>query len=154
MRLRHDWRIAIVLGAAVSTARVVSSIAAAPNQVSATGTIWSGVFSADQAKRGEVSASSKCAKCHGADLAGGQDGPSLVGPDVLQAWSGMTVGDLFDRVKTTMPADAPRSLSPQETADVVAYLFSLNKCPAGEKEMASEMEALGQIRITTRDASR
>ena len=61
----------------------------------------------------------------------------------------MTVGELFDRVRTTMPADAPRSLSAQDTADVVAFILSSNKCPAGEKELPSEMEALGQIRITS-----
>ena len=145
MTLRRYATTAIVLGAAFHAAFTATSLA----QGQANRTIWSGVFSAEQAKRGEASANRNCAKCHSADLAGGQDGPALVGADVLQAWNGMTVGDLFDRVKTTMPADAPRSLSPQETADVVAYILSVNKCPAGEKELPSEPEALGQIRITS-----
>ena len=148
MTLRPHPTSAILLCAALHATFVATS-SAAQTQSSASRTIWSGVFNADQAKRGEASAGRNCAKCHSADLAGGQDGPALVGADVLQAWNGMTVGELFDRVKTTMPADAPRSLSPQETADVVAYILSLNKCPTGEKELASEMEALGQIRITS-----
>jgi mono/diheme cytochrome c family protein len=149
MTLRHHTASAIVLCAALHATFVATSLAAAQTQSSASRTIWTGVFSADQAKRGEASTNKNCAKCHSTDLAGGQDGPALVGADVLQAWNGMTVGELFDRVKTTMPADAPRSLSPQETADVVAYILSLNKCPTGEKELPSEMEALGQIRITS-----
>jgi mono/diheme cytochrome c family protein len=131
---------AIVLCAAVLV------VSAAPQPSSQT--IWNGVFSAAQAKRGEAIAGKRCATCHNADLAGGQDGPSLVGADVLQAWSGTSVGDLFDRVRTTMPADAPQTLSPQETADIVAFIFSQNKCPAGDKELPSEMDALKQIQIT------
>jgi len=95
-----------------------------------------------------LSANSKCTKCHEVDLAGGQDGPSLVGPDVLGAWTSLTLGDLFDRVNTTMPADAPRSLGLLETADILAYMLSLNKCPAGEKELSPDMVALSEIRIT------
>src|SRR5262245_46002541 len=149
MTLGHHATTAIVLSAAIYAASFGASLSAAPDQSSAGRTIWNGVFNADQAKRGEASAGRTCAKCHNADLAGGQDGPALVGADVLQAWNGMTVGELFDRIRTTMPADAPRSLSPQETADVVAFILSLNKCPTGD-ELPSEMEALSQIRITTR----
>jgi len=111
-------------------------------------TIWNGVFSAAQAKRGEAIAGQRCAACHNADLAGGQDGPTLVGSDVLQAWSGNSAGDLFDRIRTTMPADAPQSLSAQDTADILAFIFSQNKCPSGERELPSDVGALKQIRIT------
>jgi mono/diheme cytochrome c family protein len=112
------------------------------------GTIWNGVFSATQAKRGEAIAGRRCAACHSADLAGGQDGPPLVGSDVLQAWSGTSAGDLFDRIRTTMPADAPQSLSAQDTADILAFIFSQNKCPPGEQDLPSEVDALKHIQIT------
>ena len=46
-----------------------------------------------------------------------------------------------------MPADAPESLKPQEYADLVAYLFSVNKFPAGETELPTNQEALEKIRI-------
>src|SRR5262252_6743631 len=137
----------IVLGAVLITAVVgLTAVSAAPQ--SSGQTVWNGVFSAAQAKRGEAIAGKRCATCHNADLAGGQDGPALVGADVLQAWAGTTAGDLFDKIKTTMPADAPQSLSPQETADLVAFIFSQNKCPAGEKELSSDVEVLRQIQIT------
>jgi len=120
---------------------------AAPRAAS---TVWSGVYSAEQAKRGEASANRSCTKCHAADLTGGQDGPSLVGRETLDAWSTLTLGDLFDRIKTTMPADAPQTLSAQETADILAYVLSVNKCPPGEKDLPSDTAALGQVRITSR----
>jgi len=113
-------------------------------------TVWSGVYSAAQAKRGEAGAERLCAKCHNADLTGGQDGPSLVGQDVLAAWSSLTLRDLFDRIRTTMPADAPQTLSAQETADILAYALSLDKCPAGEKELPADAAALSRIRVTSR----
>jgi len=129
--------IAIDLGAhAISTAAQSSR------------TIWNGVFSSTQAKRGEAIAGRRCAACHSADLAGGQDGPPLVGSDVLQAWSGTSAGDLFDRIRTTMPADAPQSLSAQDTADILAFIFSQNKCPPGEQDLPSEVDALKHIQIT------
>jgi mono/diheme cytochrome c family protein len=115
---------------------------------SSNSTIWDGGFSAPQAKRGELSPNKNCTKCHGAGLTGDQDGPGLVGADVLAAWSSLTLGDLFDRVKTTMPADAPRSLGLQETADILAYMLSLNECPPGEKDLPPDMTVLSQIRIT------
>jgi mono/diheme cytochrome c family protein len=151
------WTNLIVVCAAIwvlcACYAVASSIAAQPPPpetaaTSSSSTIWSGVFSAHQATRGELSANKNCTKCHGADLTGGQDGPSLVGPDVVGPWSSLTLGDLFDRVQTTMPADAPRSLGLQETADILAYVLSLNNCPAGEKELPPEKAALSQIRIT------
>ena len=117
-------------------------------------TVWSGVYSAEQAKRGQASANRSCATCHNADLTGGQDGPSLVGRETLDAWSALTLGDLFNRIRTTMPADAPQTLSAQETADILAYVLSLNKCPAGEKDLPSDAAALGQVRITSRPIAR
>jgi len=129
---------------AIGLAAPAISAAAQPSSQ----TSWSGVFGAAQAKRGEAIAGRRCASCHNADLAGGQDGPALVGSDVRHAWSGTTAGDLFDRIRTTMPADAPQSLSAQDTADLLAFIFSQNECPAGEKELPSDIEALKQIQIT------
>ena len=108
------------------------------------------MYTADQARRAEPLAARSCAKCHGPDLTGGQDGPGLVGSEVLEAWSMLTIGDLFDRIRMTMPADAPLSLSPQETVDLLAYVLSLNKCPPGEKELAADKNVLDQIRVTSR----
>ena len=47
-----------------------------------------------------------------------------------------------------MPADGPESLKPQEYADIVTYLFSVNKFPAGETELPTDAAALEAIRIT------
>jgi alcohol dehydrogenase (cytochrome c) len=65
-------------------------------------------------------------------------------------WSIWRAGQrgFFDQIKMTMPADAPESLKPQEYADVIAYLFSVNKFPAGEKELPADQTALDNIKIS------
>jgi S-disulfanyl-L-cysteine oxidoreductase SoxD len=151
--IRSPWTQRVVVVAtlwALLAFRAAIAARAQTSAPSAGSTVWSGVYSAEQAKRGEATANRSCAKCHNADLTGGQDGPSLVGRETLDAWSSLTLGDLFDRIKTTMPADAPQTLSAQETADILAYVLSVNKCPPGEKDLPSDAAALGRVRITSR----
>jgi hypothetical protein len=47
-----------------------------------------------------------------------------------------------------MPDDDPGSLTGQQYADLLAYVFSLNKFPAGTTELATNTEPLKQIRFT------
>jgi mono/diheme cytochrome c family protein len=119
---------------------------AAPAPLAASG-VWSGVYTDAQAKRGEATANQRCSACHGTDLMGGEAGPSLVGLEFLGNWNQQSLGDFFDRIHSTMPADAPGSLSLQDTADVIARVLQLNKFPAGQKELPTDMNALGQLKI-------
>ena len=144
---------AMCWGAAASGA--IASVGGAsqppdPTSTPKASSVWSGIYSAEQAKRGEASAAKNCTKCHNPGLEGGQDGPSLVGPEVMSAWSSQSVGNLFDRIKSTMPADAPLTLGPAEVADLVAYVLSLNRCPAGDKDLVPDMTVLNRIQISAR----
>ena len=49
------------------------------------------------------------------------------------------------RVQTTMPLTAPGSLTPQQTADVIAYVLSFNKFPAGATELGSDVTTLKAV---------
>ena len=109
--------------------------------------VWSGVYTTDQAKQGQATYAKACAVCHGDDLEGGNVAPPLSGDEFMSNWDGHTVGDLFDRIRTTMPADHPDSLSPKDTANIVACILSSNKFPAGESELPHESEALKQITL-------
>ena len=109
--------------------------------------VAAGVYSADQAKRGQAVYNDACAKCHLDDLSGGATSPPLKGDDFLNGWKGKSVGALFDEVRMTMPFDAPGSLTPAQYADILAYIFSVNKYPAGDKELDKEMAPLQQIKI-------
>ena len=109
--------------------------------------VWDGVYSDQQAGRGAALYQTMCASCHGDKLQGKGQTPALIGSDFVMNWSGMTVGDLFDKIQTSMPADKPGNLSRDQNASLVAYLLSANKFPSGSVELSSEAERLRQIRL-------
>jgi cytochrome c len=131
---------------------ILSAQSAAP--AGADRTIWDGVYTQAQSERGEKAYSDACASCHAAELTGGDVIPSLVGEAFLTNWSGMTVGDLFERIRTTMPQESPGSLTREQYADVLAHVFKKNKFPAGETELGIEYDALATIRIESKKPSR
>jgi mono/diheme cytochrome c family protein len=105
-----------------------------------------GLYTEAQAKRGEETYGKACASCHGADLAGDGQTPSLTGKDFDLQWSDMPLSDLFDRIRATMPADNPGSLKPAEVADVIAFILNKAKLPAGATELPADMAALKQVK--------
>ena len=136
-------RFFIALAAAMVTGGLFGSAlrAQAPTSVTA------GVFTAEQAKRGQMVYGDACAKCHLDDLSGGATSPPLKGDDFLGGWKGKSVGALFDEVRMTMPFDSPGSLTAAQYADVLAYIFSENKYPAGAKDLDKDPAPLQQIKI-------
>jgi S-disulfanyl-L-cysteine oxidoreductase SoxD len=144
-----NTRFIIGLAVAAATGGLLGSALRAQGQSTATAgaTVTSGVYTADQAKRGQAVYVDACAKCHIEDLSGGKDSPPLVGDDFLGGWKGKTVGDLFDEVRMTMPFDSPGKLTPEQYADVIAYIFSANKFPAGDKELAHDTAPLQNIQL-------
>jgi mono/diheme cytochrome c family protein len=118
---------------------------AAQSSVGAQGSVNAGVYTAEQAKRGEMVYADNCASCHGADLSGGDPIPGLVGAKFQGAYK--TVGDLFEKINSSMPAYAPGSLTPEQTADVLANILSVNKYPAGSAPLAAKADALKSIAI-------
>jgi S-disulfanyl-L-cysteine oxidoreductase SoxD len=46
-----------------------------------------------------------------------------------------------------MPADAPGTLKPAETADVIAFMLSKDNFPAGEVELPADAVALKEIKF-------
>jgi mono/diheme cytochrome c family protein len=110
--------------------------------------VGDGVYTAEQARRGQALANSKCQACHGERLSGDM-GPPLAGADFLANWNGKPVSELFEKIRTTMPQGEEGSLTPKDTSDLVAYLFQLSKFPEGASELGTDVSALGQIQIKT-----
>jgi S-disulfanyl-L-cysteine oxidoreductase SoxD len=109
--------------------------------------VWDGVYTAEQAKRGEALYANNCASCHGSALGGGESAPPLSGGEFFANWNGLTLGDLFDRIRVSMPADRPGKLSREQTADVLAFMLSMDQFPAGKMELEHQSEVLKQIRF-------
>ena len=111
-----------------------------------TRSVWDGVYTEAQAKRGEALYFEHCVRCHGATFMGGTDGAGpLIGPTFNGNWNGVPLGQILDRVRSTMPMDKPLSLSRQQTADALAFIFSINKIPAGKAELPRQAEMLNLI---------
>jgi len=104
-----------------------------------------GVYTAQQATRGAAIYQSKCSLCHGAELAGDGTAPPLAGADFLSHWTGQPVAELFEKIHASMPSDQPGTLTAQEAADLVAFLLSSNKRPAGPSELPAVTDQLKLI---------
>jgi len=109
--------------------------------------VWDGVYTEDQAKRGETIYRKECAACHGDVLTGGESAPPLTGGAFLANWNGLTMGDLFDRIRKTMPQTNPGRLTRQQDADILAFMLSVNKFPSGKTELYRQAEMLKEIRF-------
>jgi S-disulfanyl-L-cysteine oxidoreductase SoxD len=103
----------------------------------ATATIWSGVYSSAQAKRGLLEYARSCEHCHGSNLIGNptDEVPSLVADGFMFHWKGRTVQDLYARLSKSMPSDAPGSLDAGTYLDLVAYLLEANGFPSGQQDL-------------------
>ena len=110
--------------------------------------VWHGVYSDAQAQHGQEVYQRSCQQCHGPELAGADMTPALVGGTFTSNWDGLTVGDLYDRIRTTMPADRPGTLSRQDITDVIAFMLKRNGWPSGPSPMAAEPLALKQIAVS------
>jgi quinoprotein glucose dehydrogenase len=110
-----------------------------------TRSVWDGVYSEGQATRGAALYDRECASCHGAPAIGGSMAGALAGPAFSANWDGQTVGDLFDRNRTTMPVGREGKLSASENADITAFLLQANGFPAGGSDLPAQGAALKQI---------
>ena len=109
--------------------------------------VWEGVYTQDQAGRGQSLYNKECAACHGQALSGGEEAPPLSGGAFTANWNGLTVGDLFERIRVSMPEGRPGTLGRQQNADILAYILSGNQFPAGQGELVKETEVLRQIKF-------
>src|ERR1700728_1539904 len=109
--------------------------------------VWDGVYTPEQSKRGSVLYATACASCHGTPLNGGESAPPLTGGEFFSNWNGLTVGDLFERIRVSMPADNPGKLTREQDADILAFMLSVNQFAAGKAELDHRTEVLKQIRF-------
>ncbi|HWP37593.1 MAG TPA: cytochrome c [Gemmatimonadales bacterium] len=110
------------------------------------GSAADGVFTGEQAARGEVTFAQNCAQCHAKS--------QFTGPAFLKTWNRRSVYEVFDVIRSIMPLDEPGRLTPQQYADVVAYLLRLNNFPPGATELPADAAALRRITFGQVAASR
>ena len=109
-------------------------------------TVWDGIYTEEQATRGEALYGEHCVRCHGATLQGNGEGANpLTGAVFKSTWNGVSMGALFDRVRLSMPQDKPGTLTRQQVADLLAFILRANKFPAGKDELARQTDLLNAI---------
>ncbi len=136
-------RIAVSVWALVAGAAMFNATVGAQGK-----SVADGVYSDPQAMRGSTLYTEQCGSCHGENLEGVADlFPALAGDLFAKSWTGKSVGELFDKIATTMPALDPGSLKPAQAAEITAFILSKSKYPAGSTELAATADALKAIQI-------
>ncbi|HEX7238153.1 MAG TPA: cytochrome c [Gammaproteobacteria bacterium] len=141
----------LLLVAALSAAFGAFGQTAASNSRS----IRDGVFTAEQARRGQIAYTGPCDRCHGYKLDGAPDDPDMLpappvaGPKFLRKWNGRTLAALFDYLRATMPSNNPGYLSDDEIADLVAYMLSSSDMPAGSAALPTDRMTLAGVLIVS-----
>ena len=112
-----------------------------------TSSVLDGVYSEAQASLGGADFAQNCAVCHGASLGGVGEAPALVGAQFISDFNGLTLGDLFERIRTTMPLNNPGALTREQYAEILAFVLKSNGYPAGPRELYRRTEYLNVIRF-------
>ena len=126
---------------------------AAAAQTSDLVSIADGIFTAEQARRGQVAYTGPCDRCHGYKLDGASDDPDMLpappvaGPKFLRKWNGRSLAALVEYLRATMPANNPGYLSDVEITDIVAYMLATSDMPAGTKPLSPDPQKLARIAI-------
>jgi mono/diheme cytochrome c family protein len=128
-----------ILVATIVLALAIAQQGTAQTSAASTRSTMMGVYTAAQARRGEDTYMSICVACH----------PSgTYSTAAFKAtWAGRPLSDLFGLISETMPKIDPGSLTPQEYAQVVAYILKVNDVPPGKTELPADGDRMKQIRI-------
>jgi cytochrome c len=116
--------------------------------------VWDGVYTEEQASRGQARYLQLCLSCHHAALQGDREvgAPALAGEAFLTEWHDVTVETLFETIYSTMPVESPGTLGLQESIDLVAYILHVNGVPAGQEELELDQARLRRTLIKTMDS--
>jgi S-disulfanyl-L-cysteine oxidoreductase SoxD len=140
MGITVPMKFLFISGAVVMLA-VMSSRVRAQDTVPKPLTTMSGVYTNEQATRGQETYTSICLSCH--SLA------EQSGANFSKKWVGFPLWDLYDYISVNMPQSDPGTLTPKEYAQVVAYLLKINGMPAGKDEVPSDTLSLKKIKVDT-----
>ncbi len=107
-------------------------------------TVADGVYTDAQASRGAAAYEASCSGCHRPDLSG-NTGPALKQQRFARVYAGKDLKTLFTKIASTMPRNAPASLSDDVNLDIVAHVLKENGFKAGTEELT--LAALDSIRV-------
>ena len=109
--------------------------------------VWDSVYTDSQTVRGDSLYQAVCIKCHGPTLAGTPDGNPLAGTDFVANWDGLTIDQIYDKIRDEMPPDNPKTIPHELVPDVLAFIFKKNGFPAGSKPLPDNRDTLKTIKF-------
>lgn len=131
-------RLGLPIAACLLAAQLGACAATTGGAEPAAAVVPSGFFTAAQASRGERRFNQLCTDCHRS-------------AEITRSWfSGavhQTAGDLFTVMSMTMPDSNPGGLSPEQYADILAFLLRMNDYPEGEAELPADPAVLANVPI-------
>ena len=105
-------------------------------------------YAAVQAADGAETYSSACAACHLSSLLGSGEAPPLAGANFGVVWGRRPARELVQYIQSTMPPEAPGTLSEVEATAVVAYLMRQNGISAGSAPLSLASAGQGVVLAT------
>ena len=138
---------AVVTAPSPAPAEAPPPAAAEPEPAAPPTSVLDGIFTEAQAERGRAAYEEHCAECHGEELRGDEMAPGLTGVAFRFRWRGLKVADIFESIESTMPPEEPGTLGDQTYIDIVAFLLSANRYPAGDRELAAESRLLEGVAV-------
>ena len=112
-------------------------------------TIWDGVFTDQQAQRGQQVYQRACAVCHLDTLRGDTVSPPLIGAEFLGRFTGQSAHEMVQNLRGSMPQNAPDSLGDRAYIDLVSYLLKANGSKAGSLELPLDVAELEKIAVVS-----
>jgi mono/diheme cytochrome c family protein len=128
----------------VALACVFVAMLSASGRAQTLRTVQDGVYTDVQAARGATLYTAQCASCHGPSLQGLQ-APPLTGDSFMAVWQQLPLSELSSKIRNTMPAGAQGSLTPEQTADLMAHILKTGGFPSGGSELAAAAAAMSRI---------
>lgn len=127
----------MMVSAILLSATAVAALASADGS-----TINDGVYTEEQAAAGQELYEQHCLMCH----------DKKYFRPVLKAWSGQPLGVLYAMMSASMPESNPGALPRDDYVDILAYILSLSRYPAGDKDLDYRNGVLDEITIAGRSA--
>ena len=124
----------LILGACLCAVALAGG-SAASLQAGQSPALSDGVYTVDQARRGQALYGAQCVSCHGEKLEG-VVGPMLAGNEFTSAWGGRSLAELVDKIQNTMPQQAPGSLSRPQSIEITAYILQAGNFKSGQSALA------------------
>jgi len=102
-------------------------------------TTMDGIFTAEQAQRGEGLFNQHCTRCHSIQEFTGRSFETL--------WVGTPTAALYLRIANTMPLDQPGSLGTVQSTALLAHILQENGMPPGDVPLEADLEFLTSILV-------